>query len=122
MNKPTRNICPFLIVRRLSALMVLLAGCILPSAILAAEAGKAEATETHREIFVPYEDLHVLLEDEPRRVMLSREQYNTLLRQARKTSPSEIPHEALFAEADYTITIQGQRARVRGVLGIEVLE
>ena len=37
-----------------------------------------------REIFVPFEDLNVLLENQPRRVLLSRTQYEELIAKAIK--------------------------------------
>ncbi len=38
-----------------------------------------------REIYVPFENLHVLLQSQPRRVLLSREEYAELVKKAKKS-------------------------------------
>ncbi|MBC8872161.1 MAG: hypothetical protein H8E44_22240 [Planctomycetes bacterium] len=76
-----------------------------------------------REIYVPYEDLNVLLESEVRRAFLTREEYNELLAKAKETKPDEpAPHGAVILAADYETTIEEGRARLKGVLDIEVLD
>ena len=76
-----------------------------------------------REIFVPFADLNVLLEHEPQRMMLSRREYDDLLKRATKAPEAgHAPHTALLVAADYAVTIQPQRAQLTGTLKIDVLE
>jgi hypothetical protein len=78
--------------------------------------------EKVREIFVPFDDLHVLLEGPTERVLLSREQYEELLAKARKSVESRAPREALLASADYVATAGDERAEIAGTLALSVLE
>ena len=48
-------------------------------------AQEANPPEKVREIFVPFKDLNILLENQPRRVLLSRQQYDELLKKAKIT-------------------------------------
>ena len=75
-----------------------------------------------REIFVPFEDLNVLLEAGPRRVLLSRAEYEALLKQAKKAPESRAPQAAVLVSADYTASIRRQRAQLTGRLVVDVLE
>ncbi|MFH1921372.1 MAG: hypothetical protein ABIP48_16025, partial [Planctomycetota bacterium] len=75
-----------------------------------------------REIFVPFEELDVLLEDQPERVLLSREEYEELLVKAKVVPESRAPLAAVLLSADYVATVEPDRALVTGTLGIEVLE
>ncbi len=88
---------------------------------MAAENEAADQELLVRELFIPFEDLHVLLQKEPRRVFLSRTEYDELLAKA-KTSPTSIaPHAAVLADAQYTATVGQDRAQLSGTLVIEVL-
>ena len=78
--------------------------------------------EKIREIFVPFDDLHVLLEGGTQRVLLAREQYDELLAKAKKTAESRAPREALLASADYGATAGDERAEIVGTLTLSVLE
>jgi autotransporter-associated beta strand protein len=75
-----------------------------------------------REIFVPYPDLKVILESGPHRVLLSREQYDDLVKKARKTPEKHILHPTVAVSSDYNITVEDGRARIRGTLVIDVLD
>jgi len=75
-----------------------------------------------REIFVPFEDLNVLLEGKTQRVYLTREQYEELLAKAKQTPETTPPHTSSVLSADYTATVQQGRAQLTGVLEIDVLE
>jgi hypothetical protein len=78
--------------------------------------------EKVREIFVPFDDLHVLLEGPTERVLLSREQYEELLAKAKKSVEGRAPREALLASADYVATAGDERAEIAGTLALSVLE
>ena len=75
-----------------------------------------------RAIYVPFSDLHVLLQQQPKRVLLGREEYEDLLKKAKKTPETHAPQAALIVSADYDVTAASQRAEIRGVLAIDVLE
>jgi hypothetical protein len=85
-------------------------------------AGHPPSPEVIREIFVPFEDLEVLLEGDVRRVFLTRDQYRQLVDQARKTEPdAPAPHAALVVAAEYDAVIRDNRATISGVLDLDVL-
>ena len=63
-----------------------------------------------REIFVPFEDLDVLLEGDAQRVFLTREQYEDLLEKAKETPETPAPRAAMLSTADYEGTVSEGRA------------
>jgi hypothetical protein len=75
-----------------------------------------------RELYVPFEDLNVLLESGPQRVLLPRAQYEELLARAKKTADARAPVGALLAAADYTVTVGQERAELAATLVVNVLE
>jgi len=75
-----------------------------------------------REIFVPFEDLSVLLGDQPRRVLLSREEYQELVEKARTSPDSPPPRQALLIATDYRGEIRDGRATLSGELVVDVLD
>lgn len=84
----------------------------------------APPPEVIREIFVPFDDLNVLLEgSDVQRVFLTRDEYRDLLKKA-KQSPAQ-PQASISAAviaADYSVTIEEGRAKLTGELLVEVLE
>ncbi len=81
-----------------------------------------DATKKTRELFVPFEDLHVLLENQPRRVLLPREQYDDLLKRAKRTPKEDVPFTAAVIAGNYQIDVEEGRARIAGQLIVEVLD
>ncbi len=75
-----------------------------------------------REIFVPFDDLNVLLQGDAERAFLTREEYEDLIAKAKQTPIEHAPHQILLLSADYDTTIQQERAAIRGRIWIEVLE
>ncbi|MCX7424128.1 MAG: hypothetical protein NTW96_00580 [Planctomycetia bacterium] len=75
-----------------------------------------------REILVPFADLNVLLEDQPRRVLLSRQDYEELLKKAKTTPETKAPQPAAWISGEYSGTIEQERARFTGTLVVDVLE
>ncbi|NQU21372.1 MAG: hypothetical protein HQ567_08825, partial [Candidatus Nealsonbacteria bacterium] len=118
----------FALVATLAVVLGLLAS-VTPALAGRPGAATAERPSTDREILVPFEDLHVLLQQQPRRVMLSRAEYEDLLKKAKKTLDRQLPHDALPAtaspavllSADYTATIRRGRAEIDGTLTVDVL-
>ncbi len=82
----------------------------------------AEPPTVVREIYVPFDELHVLLENQPQRVLLGRQEYEELLRRARRTATATAPVAAALLSADYTVTLEEDRAVWSGLLEIEVLQ
>ncbi len=96
-------------------------GIFLVLAFLATTAiGRAEEHVPEpavREIFVPFADLHVILAGEIERVFMSREEYEALVEKAKQaTKPAETTQPAAVLSADYTATIEENRARIVGNL------
>ena len=96
---------------------------LTPSAYADAAAPPApEPVKPVREIIVPFDDLHILLEAGPRRVLLTREQYEELLQKAEKVIDAAAPVPALIASADYTVKSGEDRAEIEGLISLTVLE
>ena len=89
---------------------------------LAAEASAPPHERATREIYVPFSDLHVLLEQQPKRVLLGREEYDDLVKKAKKSPETHAPRPAAIVAADYAVTAGQQRAEIQGTLTIDVLE
>jgi hypothetical protein len=75
-----------------------------------------------RAIYVPFSDLHVILQQQPKRVMLSREEYEDLLKKAKITPETHSPQSALIVSANYDVVAVSQRAEIHATLAIDVLE
>ncbi len=99
-------------------LVLLVAGLLMSAAGLAAG---APAEGVVRELYVPFEDLHVVMEGGPRRVLLSREEYEDLLARAVTLPHRPAPLGALLLAADYRGRIEEDRAVVVATLHLEVL-
>ncbi len=76
-----------------------------------------------REIWVPTDQLSTVLGINPNAVLLSREQYETLLREAQTEKPEvpPAPREAVLASANYAGKIDEDVLSVSGVLSVQVL-
>lgn len=81
---------------------------------------KAAEFREVRELYVPFEDLNVILEGQPRRVLMSREEYQELKKAAAAEAEARPGHHAAILAADYRIEIQAGRAVITGELSIEV--
>ena len=75
-----------------------------------------------RELFVPFEDLSVLLQGDPNRVLLPRAEYDALLEKARKEAQARPPRQALLVSADYDARVGDERTEITGTLAVSVLE
>jgi hypothetical protein len=81
-----------------------------------------DADQPLREIFVPFEDLNVILESDKQRVFLTRQEYDDLVKQAKAKPQSPAPHKILLTSAEYEGQLQDGRALLNGELTVEVLE
>ena len=97
----------------------LMIGLVGPGPSLAQETNPPEKV---REIFVPFKDLNILLENQPRRVLLSRQEYDDLVKKAKIAPARHVPQSAVLTAADYEGSSDGQRVRIAGTLAIDVLE
>jgi len=86
------------------------------------EISDPKSEETVRELLVPFGDLSVLLEGDPNRVLLSREEYDALLAKAKKEAEARAPRQALLISADYDAKVGDERAEISGTLVVSVLE
>ena len=75
-----------------------------------------------REIYVPVSDLKVLLESEPHRVLLTRQEYDELVKKAKKAPETHVPHPTVIVSSDYDITVEEGRAKLHGTIAIDVLD
>jgi hypothetical protein len=80
------------------------------------------ADQPLREIFVPFEDLNIILESDKQRVFLTRQEYDDLVKQAKAKPQSPAPHKILLSSAEYDGQLQDGRALISGQLTVEVLE
>ena len=78
--------------------------------------------EKVRELYVPFEDLSVLLEGGPQRVLISREEYQDLLEKAREKTAAKAPRQAVLVSAEYAVTAGQERADIAATLVVNVLE
>lgn len=74
-----------------------------------------------REIFVPFESLDVLLDGNSNRVMLSKDEYQELLKAARTREIRRAPMDSAIVSAKYSGDIQAGVASIKGELIVEAL-
>jgi hypothetical protein len=74
-----------------------------------------------REIYVPFDDLNVLLEGDAQRVFMTRQQYEALVEKARTTPQEKVPHQVAILSGQYEGVIEEGRALLTGNLVVDVL-
>ncbi|MEX2027055.1 MAG: hypothetical protein WEH44_07135, partial [Pirellulaceae bacterium] len=82
----------------------------------------APAQDKIREIFVPFEDLNVILQSDAQRVFLTREDYEALLAKASSKPQVKVPLSATVVAAQYTARLEEGRALIEGKLQLDLLE
>ena len=75
-----------------------------------------------RELFVPFENLNVILDAGGRRVFLTRKEYDDLRRRARITDEAVAPHAYALTSAEYNVTVEEERAIITGNIFIDVTQ
>ncbi|MEM7392735.1 MAG: hypothetical protein AAF492_10340, partial [Verrucomicrobiota bacterium] len=75
-----------------------------------------------REVLVPFDDLHHLLENNSERVWLPRDEYEKLKARVDEKKKADVPVKALTVSAEYRIDVIGDRAAIDGTLELNVLE
>ncbi|MEZ6087614.1 MAG: hypothetical protein R3C05_06235 [Pirellulaceae bacterium] len=103
--------------------IVLLVGCWVSGSMgqWPAEPNAESEDEPIREIFVPFEDLNVLLESNTNHVFLTREQYDALIERAKQSPEKSAPVNASMLSARYDATLQSEAVFMDVTLEIEVL-
>ncbi len=99
-------------------LAMLLSGLASPPADAMQE---TDPPKLHREIFVPFEDLNVLLDRNSNRVMLERDEYEKLLEAAKTREIRRAPQDSVMVQAQYQGRVVGGIATISGTLMIEPL-
>jgi len=90
---------------------------------LLAQTDVASATEkTLRELFVPFEELDLLIGKDTNRVYMKRAEYEQLEKLARAQRERELPAKNLLLEANYSAEIYEGRATIEGEIQIELLD
>jgi hypothetical protein len=82
---------------------------------------KPGAEKPIREIFVPFDDLQVILESDKNRVFLTREEYEVLLKTVQAKAAKQGPVNVVLLSAAYTGQIDDGRAQLTGKLEFEVI-
>jgi len=107
--------------RVLTACLLAIGAMLSCTAAPASAGGPTKPAKVVRELFVPMEDLNILLENQPRRVLLSREEYDALLSKAHDRGEALPPQSAMLTDGVYSARLRDGRATIDGVLGVEVL-
>lgn len=74
-----------------------------------------------REIFVPFDDLQVILESDKNRVFLTRQEYEDLLKVVKEKAAKQGPVNVVLLQAAYTGKIDDGRAQITGKLELDVI-
>jgi len=99
--------------------------CLMATTALAQPKSAAKpvtAAQPIREIYVPFEDLNVILDNDKHRVFLTREEYEALVEQAKSKPQTPAPHKVVLVTAQYEGQLEDGRALITGELTIDVLE
>ncbi|RJP41167.1 MAG: hypothetical protein C4547_01955 [Phycisphaerales bacterium] len=86
-------------------------------------AATGDVEERIREIYVPLEEFTRIVQEQGECVLLSRDEYESLLQAAAPQDPEQpAPRAAAVISADYSITLGRDRATINGHLILDVLE
>ena len=101
-------------------------GLVVSLCIYAVGPNIVRADETHtakvyRKLFVPFDDLHVLLESSPEHIFLSQDEYRNLLAKAQRTEEESPPRAAAILSANYDGKIESGRLLLKATIEVEVL-
>ncbi|MEZ6109110.1 MAG: hypothetical protein R3B96_24275, partial [Pirellulaceae bacterium] len=125
--KPSRNGFKVLVgitdLRRARIATCLSSLCLAAGLVMGGGEARAwqEQTPLVRELFVPYAELDVILESDPNRVFLTRDEYEELIESAREKPIEGLPRDLVLPRGLVQIEIQAGRARVMQTLEVEVL-
>ena len=87
------------------------------AAVVPAKSEAPQSEAPQREIFVPFDDLHIILSSDVQRVFVTREEYEALAAKAKLASkPEGSVQPAAVLSADYVATLDENQARFLGTL------
>lgn len=115
MNNRNKDLLPGLL-----CALLLMVTLLTPDQLTAQDASSARP-ENVRELFVPYEDLELLLGKDTRRVLMTRDEYEKLKSEAKTEAEIKAPLHAVLLAADYDARLFDGRATITGRLTIDVL-
>lgn len=75
-----------------------------------------------RELLVPYEELNVILEADPHRVFLDKDEYEALIEAAQEKPSELLPRDSVMTRSETRIEIIDSRATVEHLMSFEILE
>ncbi len=102
-------------------ILTLAVGVMLDASSARLRAAEPPARERPiREIFVPFEDLDVLLDGDAHRVFLERAEYEDLIAKAKTSPADETPRDWLTLAADYQVVINDGRVTIEATIDLEV--
>ncbi len=107
---------------RFGLVVALFAAAVVIPVVVSTPVRAADAPLVVREIYVPFGDLNILLENQPQRVLLPRKEYEALVQRAKKSPARAVPQGAALVAADYVATAEEDRVRWTGTLVFDVLE
>ena len=71
----------------------------MTATMLAAEGPATPSEPATREIYVPFSDLHALLDHQPKRMLLNRDEYDDLVKKAKKSPETHAPRPVVVIAA-----------------------
>ncbi len=106
---------------RVMSVVILMASLVGHAAVASAVQPPSEL-RVDRELHVPYDDLNILLEGGVERVLMTRQEYESLLAHSKRQPVDAAPLRAALIAGDYEIAIDDARAVIRATLTIDGLE
>ncbi|MGE3780597.1 MAG: hypothetical protein AB7F89_25635, partial [Pirellulaceae bacterium] len=95
---------------------------LLPGVVAAERPAAAPPADTVREIYVPQDELPLLLDGNSQRVFLSRAEYEELAARASQVAEDEkLPKAQVLVAADYTMEVDRDVVWIRGTVQLELL-
>ena len=123
MIKSDRPDAVFRILFRTTACLLLVGlGLIAANRPAVAQGAPPQAKSIQRTLFVPFNDLAVILGGENERVFLERTEFDRLRKLAKKNPVERAPRAAWLTHADYRVAINGSIADILADVKVEVLE
>lgn len=101
----------------------ILLGCVcIPKLNLHAQSISDESSKAERELFVPFEELDILIGNDTNRVYMTRSEYGELKSLAHREHERELPLKQALLSARYKAILGDGRAMVTGEIELELLE
>ena len=102
-------------------IMAMLLGLSPGASILAPSSTRGDDPPIVRELFVPFEELDLILEADPNRVFLSRDEYERLVRDAAERPVIAVPRDLTLSRVDSRLAVRDGRGSFTTTIEFEVL-